>query len=139
MVVARVINLDFRTGPPSTWCVATFAALSNQPEDDLADYLESLGDENHTDAFQVAYFDLDQMPDFIIPFSQYYRAVKPRGHGRLRRRTGGKLFKVNDLVNVRFGNDEVYRGRISRVHVPFDQIWKNPWQCYRVEWYYETL
>lgn len=140
MVFARIINLDFRVGPPSTWCVATFAVLRPEEGGIILTGEEPGSDENST--FQVAYYDMDQMPDFILPYTQYYRAVHPaprnpsssRRQNRSRKDQEG-LFKVGDRVNVRFGIDEVYRGRVKRVHVPFDQIWKSPWQCYRVEWY----
>lgn len=67
--------------------------------------------------FAVTFYDMDCVPDFIVLACRYEWAMK-------------NSYKIGDIVEVIYGHEERYIGKI--VGVPARR--KSPWQSYTVEW-----
>ncbi|PJF16816.1 Bromodomain and WD repeat-containing protein 1 [Paramicrosporidium saccamoebae] len=120
VVFGQIISMNFFPGDP-TWCLVELLILRKM------EARESLPPPTHIPAsahrIQIAFYDMDNQPDFIIPFCRYHWSVQP-----VQRYTSG------EIVRVVFGRNETYEARVKKVTVPADRIPEKPWQCYFVEW-----
>lgn len=115
----QVITLNFFPGNP-TWCVLELLLL------EPAQARESLPPPAHVDSsrkIQIAFYDMENQPDFIIPYCRYAWSVQ-----------SVQRYVPGEIVRVVFSRDEIYEARVKKLRVAADRIPQRPWQCYLVEW-----
>lgn len=121
-VLAQVVEVQFcvneDVGRP--WCEMTLVPL------DEASYLSSSdesiagelrADPLSSDRFTLRYYDMADIPDFLILACRYTWSLDQDYH-------------TGQLVRVIYGHEETYSGRITRV----GPRRRSAWQCYTVQW-----
>lgn len=120
VVFGQVISLIFLPGDP-TFCLLELLLLErHQVHENLA---PPIAIPATAQRIEISFYDLENQPDFIIPYCRYEWSVQP-----------SQRYDAGEIVRVLFGRDEAYEARIKRVKVSSEQIPTRPWQCYVIEW-----
>lgn len=115
----QIISLKFFPGSP-TWCLLGLLLIDpNQVRESLPPPTHTANDR----MIQIAYYDMENQPDFIIPYCRYAWSVQPI-----------QRYEPGEIVRVVFGRDELYEARVKKLRVSAERIPQRPWQCYLVEW-----
>ena len=113
VVCAQIVEMDFFVLEGLSCCSLVMHQLSDDSIVETRDGLGLLKGER----FAVTFYDMDCVPDFIILACRYEWAMK-------------NTYKIGDIVQVIYGHEERYIGKITGV--PARR--KSPWQSYTVEW-----
>lgn len=120
VVFGQISTLTFFPGEP-TWCLVELTLLGRH---EVREGLPPLTSTSATARkIQVSFYDMNNQPDFIIPYCRYAWSVQR-----------SQRYRPGEVVRVVFSQDEVYEARIKRLKVSPERIPNRPWQCYLVEW-----
>jgi len=117
-VIAQVVDIQFFVLPDRPWCQLTLIPLDDSillSDEQQQQALRS--DFASPDRFVIKYYDMEDIPDFLILASRYQWSL-------------GQDYHVGHLVRVLYGHDEIYSGRITRA----GSRRRSSWQCYTIEW-----
>lgn len=121
-LLAQVVEVQFcvneAVGRP--WCQMTLvpvdeAAYLSSSDEGIAGELRA--DPMASDRFVLRYYDMADIPDFLILACRYTWSLDQDYH-------------AGQLVRVIYGHEESYSGRITRV----GPRRRSAWQCYTVQW-----
>ncbi len=110
-VMAQVVGLEFFV-LERPWCQLTLV-----PTGENSECSDLIVDEESSERFTIKYYDMEDIPDFLILACRYKWAEK-------------QDYSVGQLVRVLYGYDEIYHGKIIRVGPRRRSVW----QCFTVEW-----
>lgn len=110
MVIAQIVRMAFLLEEEQPYALLTLLPLPDGVEEDF------IGDAEDPAAFQLAYYDREELPDFIILASRYHTSIQ-------------HSYSVGQQVRVLYGHQESYTGRIVRARRR-----GSAWQCYTVQW-----
>jgi hypothetical protein len=113
VVCAQIVEMTFFVLDGLSCCSLVLIQLN---DDSIVEAKENL-DPAKGERFVVRFYDMDCVPDFIILGCRYEWAIN-------------NAYKIGDIVQVIYGHEERYVGKI--IGVPVRR--KSPWQSYTVEW-----
>lgn len=120
VVFGQVVGLNFVPGAPASCCLELLVLPRAEVQESMPPPAQL---PPSAKKIQVCFYDMENQPEFIIPYCRYRWSVLPV-----------QRYRVGEVVRVVFNAEEAYEARVVKIKVPSGRIPDFPWQCYMVEW-----